>query len=437
MSKLIPNPKAEDKRNIVNNSQNAGNNNQNNRNNNNNQNRRNQGGHPQQQQRNDRGHNRNNGSGTYNLPDQTRNDDGYRQWKTNLPLMGAPTLELPEKPKELVKKFTGRCRLFVANLPSSITEDGLKELFSRFGEVSEVFLGKQNAFAFVKMDTRKNAEAARTALDLSTYENRTLRVRLAAHAAAVRVSNLSSMVSNDLLEYAFSYFGEVERAVVIADDRGRSTGEGIVEFARKSSALNALKRCQGENFILTAIPQPVVVEPFEEKDDEEGVADRHLNKNTVEYRLEREVGPRFADPGTFEYEFASRWKELFKLEKAKKERLDIEIQEARTKLREQMEYAKVEHQTKALREKLREMEEKTLSYGHIRESRAAEEKRREDERQRDELLIRQREEEILRRQQMGDYGNIRRQETDLMREANALQDLLDKVCRNKMLINWC
>lgn len=181
-------------------------------------------------------------------------DDSYRAWKNNLPLLGAPTLDLPEKPKDQ-KKFTGRCRLFVANLPVNITEDGLKELFSKYGEVSEVFLGKGNTFAFVKMDTRRNAEEARSKLDFSVFEGRTLRVRLAAHAAAIRVTNLTPMVTNELLEHAFSYFGEVERAVVIADDRGRSTGEGIVEFSRKSAMTSAVRRCQQDCFFLTAIPQ--------------------------------------------------------------------------------------------------------------------------------------------------------------------------------------
>lgn len=57
--------------------------------------------------------------------------------------------------------------------------------------------------------------------------------------------------------------------------------------------------------------QPVVVESFEQKDEEEGFADKHLNKQQQEFRIEREVGPRFAEPGTFEYEFGMRFKQLF------------------------------------------------------------------------------------------------------------------------------
>ena len=39
------------------------------------------------------------------------------------------------------------------------------------------------------------------------------------------------MVSNELLEQAFSQFGPVERAVVVVDARGRPTGRGKVAGA--------------------------------------------------------------------------------------------------------------------------------------------------------------------------------------------------------------
>lgn len=343
-------------------------------------------------------------------------------------LTGNATYELPVREKnEDERKFTGRCRLFIANLPPNVTEDKLKNLFEQYGEVSEVFLGKQNAFAFVKMDTRKHAEDARSALDNKMYENRTLRVRLAAHAAAVRVKNMSPMVTNELLEFAFSYFGDIERAIVITDDRGRSIGEGIIEFARKASAQNCIKRCAQECFLLTANPAPVIVEPFEQKDEDDGFSEKHVNRNAHEFRIERELGPRFAERGSFEYEFGSRFKQLYELEREKRARLENEIQEARRMLLEQMEYQRVEHQTKMLKDRLRELEEKSSVYDDVRNRSMEQERLREEERQREEMLLRQREEEILRRNQMADFTNLRRQENDLRLQATALQDMLNQV----------
>lgn len=45
---------------------------------------------------------------------------------------------------------------------------------------------------------------------------------------------------------------QIERAIIITDERGKSTGEGVVEFARKPGALMALRRCSEGCFFLTA-----------------------------------------------------------------------------------------------------------------------------------------------------------------------------------------
>lgn len=362
--------------------------------------------------------------------DNQYNGGGYDQQQySNRPYnkinLGQPTLDLPVKESTETKKFTGRCRIFVANLPNNTSEDALRKMFEEFGEVSEVYLGKGN-FAFVKMDTRKNAETAKNSIDGRQLEGRILRVRLAAHAAALKVKNLSNTVTNELLEYAFSYFGEVERAIVITDDRGRSIGEGIVEFARKFSAQNCLKRCSTECFLITAVPKPVFVEPFEQRDEEEGFPEKQINKNTGEFRQEREIGPRFAEPGTFEHEYSVRWKKLIELEQQKRENLEMEIEEARKALQEQLEYSRVEHQTKMLREQLREMENRVDKFGQMRSNRMDEERRKDEERQKQLVFIREQEAEIIRRSQSQDVSNLRRQENDLRSKASALQNLLDK-----------
>lgn len=82
--------------------------------------------------------------------------------------------------------------------------------------------------------------------------NRPVRVRFAVHGAALRVKELSATVSNEMLYHAFSAFGEVERAVHIVDEKGRPTGEGIVEFERKPSANEALHQIRDKVFLLTS-----------------------------------------------------------------------------------------------------------------------------------------------------------------------------------------
>ena len=79
---------------------------------------------------------------------------------------------------------------------------------------------------------------------------RTLRVRFATHASALKVFNLGPIATNELLHQAFSQFGDVERAVVVCDDRGRSKGYGVVEFARKHAAQQALQQINDGLFLL-------------------------------------------------------------------------------------------------------------------------------------------------------------------------------------------
>lgn len=89
-------------------------------------------------------------------------------------------------------------------------------------------------------------------LDGRLIRGKALRIRFASQGAIVKVKNLSSNVSNELLKEAFEqYFGNVERAVVIVDDRGRSIGEGIVEFEKKPAAQKCLNECTERCFFLT------------------------------------------------------------------------------------------------------------------------------------------------------------------------------------------
>ena len=110
---------------------------------------------------------------------------------------------------------------------------------------------------------------------------RDLKVRFAASNSTVKVSNLHPTVSNEILLEAFSMFGDVDKAVVVADDRGKSLGYGIVDFTRKSFALTALRRCSQEHFLLTKSPMPVLVTEFVRDNEEDGQPDKSIPRNSV------------------------------------------------------------------------------------------------------------------------------------------------------------
>ncbi|XP_019385754.1 PREDICTED: paraspeckle component 1 isoform X2 [Crocodylus porosus] len=320
------------------------------------------------------------------------------------------------KPGE--KSYTQRCRLFVGNLPTDITEEDFKRLFERYGEPSEVFINRDRGFGFIRLESRTLAEIAKAELDGTILKSRPLRIRFATHGAALTIKNLSPVVSNELLEQAFSQFGPVERAVVVVDDRGRATGKGFVEFAAKPPARKALERCNDGAFLLTTTPRPVVVEPMEQFDNEDGLPEKLMQK-TQQYHKEREQPPRFAQPGTFEFEYASRWKALDEMEKQQREQVDRNIREAKEKLEAEMEAARHEHQLMLMRQDLMRRQEELRRLEELRNQELQKRKQiqlrhEEEHRRREEEMLRQREQEELRRQQEGgfkpnfmDNGNIK------------------------------
>lgn len=71
-------------------------------------------------------------------------------------------------------------KLFVGNIPFSLNESSLEELFSQSGKVVSVTIptdrdtGRKRGFAFVEMGTQSEAEAAIRTLNGHTIEGRQL-----------------------------------------------------------------------------------------------------------------------------------------------------------------------------------------------------------------------------------------------------------------------
>ena len=65
---------------------------------------------------------------------------------------------------------------------------------------------------------------------------------------------------------------------------------------------------------------------------------------------EREAPPRFAHPGTLEFEVASRWKAHYESERVQREELEQNLKQARNALQSEMQNMKEQHQTMLLRQ---------------------------------------------------------------------------------------
>jgi RNA recognition motif-containing protein len=73
-------------------------------------------------------------------------------------------------------------RLYVGNLPFSVTEAGLREAFAQSGTVTDVHIvtdrqtGQPRGFAFVTMSSAQEATKAISSMNGASLEGRTLRV---------------------------------------------------------------------------------------------------------------------------------------------------------------------------------------------------------------------------------------------------------------------
>ena len=73
-------------------------------------------------------------------------------------------------------------KLYVGNLDYDTTSEGLRELFSQFGEIvsadviSDRYSGRSKGFGFVEMSSEEEAKAAIEGLDGKENEGRTLKV---------------------------------------------------------------------------------------------------------------------------------------------------------------------------------------------------------------------------------------------------------------------
>lgn len=112
-------------------------------------------------------------------------------------------------PESTERKFSGRSRLYIGNLPNDITDEEINNLFKQFGETRELFVNKEKNFGFIRMDYHFNAEKAKHEINGLSIKGRNIKVRFAPNGSILRVKNLDEFVTNELLHTAFSVFGEV------------------------------------------------------------------------------------------------------------------------------------------------------------------------------------------------------------------------------------
>lgn len=67
-------------------------------------------------------------------------------------------------------------RLYVGNLPYSVNEAQIRDLFAPFGTIENVKLIEQKGFGFVEMSSPEEAQNAMDSLNQTDFGGRTLRI---------------------------------------------------------------------------------------------------------------------------------------------------------------------------------------------------------------------------------------------------------------------
>lgn len=183
------------------------------------------------------------------------------------------------------------------------------------------------------------------------------------------------------------------------------------------------------------------MEPFEQQDNVDGYPDKNLPRKNPEFFKARDIGPRFAQVGSFEHEYGTRWKQLHELYKQKEEALKREMAMEEEKLEAQMEFARYEHETELLRERTYAnvilqsivfniiiiIISHYITELRMREADRERQKREWEMKERQAEEQRTREEELRRRQQEEMAIRIRRQEEELHRRQQE-NNLFMQVC---------
>uniref|UniRef100_A0A2N9E676 RRM domain-containing protein n=1 Tax=Fagus sylvatica TaxID=28930 RepID=A0A2N9E676_FAGSY len=157
--------------------------------------------------------------------------------------------------------------LYVKNLGEDMTEELLRDQFSKFGKVSNVTImkdseGKSRGFGFVNFDSSEEAKNAAGALNgafIGRAQRKAEREELLKRAHMERynchneqlkasnlyVKNLNASVNENKLKEHFSTCGQLMSVKVMRDGNGISKGFGFVCFSNHEDAMKALSTLNG------------------------------------------------------------------------------------------------------------------------------------------------------------------------------------------------
>ena len=159
--------------------------------------------------------------------------------------------------EEVKDEHDGKLELFVQGLSFDTTEDGLREHFGAYGELTKCKLlfggGVSKGKAFIEFTDHKTARKALNGTNQKDLDGRTIWVEFSGQAAGgykpqgdgevntVFVGNLGFRTEQWAIEEFFKECGTINSVRVAQDENGRARGFAHVEFASNAEAVKAME----------------------------------------------------------------------------------------------------------------------------------------------------------------------------------------------------
>lgn len=134
-------------------------------------------------------------------------------------------------------------KIFIGNLASSATAEELRELFEKYGKVSECDIVKN--YGFVHMNNMSEAEKAIQHLNQHQLHGWSMNVEMSKgrpkSTTKLHVSNLGEGVTSDVLRVKFEEFGPVVECDIVKD-------YAFVHMERMEDAMEAIDKMDNTAF---------------------------------------------------------------------------------------------------------------------------------------------------------------------------------------------
>ncbi|XP_059301698.1 heterogeneous nuclear ribonucleoprotein Q-like isoform X2 [Lycium ferocissimum] len=161
-----------------------------------------------------------------------------------------------EEHHEVVKERRKRkeIEIFVGGLDKDATEDDLRKVFSKVGEVTEVRLmmnshtKKNKGFAFLRFATVEQAKRACTELKNPVVNGKQCGVSPSQDNDTLFLGNICKTWTKEALKEKLKHYGvdNIEDLTLVEDtnNEGMNRGFAFLEFSSRSEAMDAFKRLQ-------------------------------------------------------------------------------------------------------------------------------------------------------------------------------------------------